>query len=85
MKLFFIHAVITLVLLWATIVALGSSIDGVCVEGRLSVAQAEALNSLPWGKCPGYRNGNCKAEERDRVLVGECSEFSKTLSLGKWF
>ena len=75
-----------LLIIWAVITFyLGSAVDEVCVEGRLSAEQARVLSSMEWGHCPSYRNGNCVAEENDRVWVGQCSEFSKFLwRPGKW-
>ncbi len=62
----------------------GSWIDSICVEGKLSQVQVEALNSLEWEKCPGYRkraNGGCTAEINDRVVIRECSQFSRAFFL----
>ena len=81
MKSFLIHAAITIFILWSAATLLGRQFDKICVEGRLSAAQAVAINSLLWGKCPRYRDGNCEAEEGDRVFVGQCSSVSKTLFL----
>jgi hypothetical protein len=54
----------------------GRHFDRVCIEGRISEAQAEAINELPWKKCAG---GTCEADLNDRVIARECSEF-----LRKW-
>lgn len=59
--------------LWA-----GSYIDSICVEGRLSDAQAVSINAEKWDKCPNYRmreNGKCEAEIRDRVVKHYCSAW----------
>jgi len=73
-------SLVLLLIIWVAIsFSVGSRFDAVCVEGRISAAQAEALNSLEWDKCPSYRNGECAAEWNDRVLVGQCSEFFKFL------
>lgn len=61
----------------------GKKIDSICVEGRLSQAQAEAINELPWEKCPGYRraaNGKCEADLNDRIIARECSEFGRKVA-----
>ena len=71
------HALLTLALLWSVLVLSGGQIDKVCLEGRLSAAQALAINTLPWSKCPSYRLGNCRAEEGDRIVIRECSELSR--------
>lgn len=63
------------VALWA-----GQYVDAVCVEGRLSRTQAEAVTALEWKKCPKYRvrqSGGCRAEKGDRVIVRECSRFMR--------
>ncbi len=79
------HTIILLALVWAFIVFGGGSwIDSICVEGRLSQAQVEALNSLEWEKCPNYRQragGECRAEVDDRVVIRECSSLSRTFFL----
>ena len=63
----------------AVTIHFGGKFDSICVEGRLSQAQATAINSLPWGKCPNYRDGRCEAQVDDRILVRECSEFSRSI------
>lgn len=73
--------VVGLLFIWLVIVLLGGKIDEICVEGKFSAVQAEAVNSLPWGKCPGYRDGNCQVEEGDRMLARECSELSRSFFL----
>ena len=78
---FFGHAVITILLLWLGISLIGGEIDKICVEGKFSAEQAAAVNALPWGKCPGYRNGECSVEEGDRMLARECSELSRSFFL----
>lgn len=78
---FFLHAALTLLLLWATIMFTGGWFDSLCVEGRLSAEQAEALNQMDWEKCPGYRQDVCLAEAGDRVVVRECSELSRKVFL----
>jgi hypothetical protein len=67
----------------------GAYFDSICVEGRLSYEQVEAINSLSWDRCPKYRQsaidrgeyGQCKADVRDRVIVRECSEFFRSGTL----
>jgi hypothetical protein len=81
MRKFFLHAAITLFLLWLSIVLLGPKIDEICVEGRLSAEQAEAVTSLKWNKCPKYRVNGCKVEEDDRILAASCSKFSRMIFL----
>jgi len=80
------HALIILVVVWVSIsFYIGGKFDEICIEGRLSSEQAHVVNLLHWGRCPTYRDGECVAEANDRVLVGECSEFFKTLwSPSKW-
>lgn len=85
LRSFFRHALITLLLLWAFLSFFGGEIDKICLEGRFSAVQAEAVNSLPWGKCPSYRNGNCRVEEGDRMLARECSEVSRFFFLQDWW
>jgi hypothetical protein len=71
-----------LLFVWLNIVLWGGRyFDSICVEGRLGVEQAETLNNIQWGKCPTYRNGNCKAEKNDRVLKHYCSSFSRNMFL----
>ena len=77
MKTLIIWGLVILVGIWTVISFSGDTIDKTCIEGRLSEDQANVINQLEWGKCPGYRNGVCRAEEGDRVLVRECSELSK--------
>ncbi len=57
--------------------------DRACVEGRLSAAQAEAINAQDWEKCPKYRNGVCLAARDDRVIRRECSELLRDLTYGE--
>ena len=74
------HTGILLALVWVVItLGVGSEFDRICIEGRLSSEQAVMLNASDWGRCPNYRDNMCEAEERDRVLAGECSEFFKFL------
>ncbi len=74
------HAMILLVLVWAFVALYGGhKSDELCVEGRLSAAQARVINSMEWEHCPNYRNGECRAEKNDRVMAGQCSEFMKFL------
>lgn len=72
---------LTVAIVWAFLTfGGGKAIDSVCVEGRLSQLQVDAINALPWDKCPGYRqreNGGCWADVKDRVVIRECSEFSR--------
>ena len=75
------YAAFTILVLWLGIVLAGRQIDILCIEGRVSAEQAEAVNSTPWSKCPKYRNGDCRVEEGDRILVRECSELSKSIFL----
>ena len=56
--------------------------DRACVEGRLSAAQAEAINAQDWEKCPKYRSGLCLAAPGDRVIRRECSELLRSLTYG---
>jgi len=71
-----------LLFVWLNVVLWGGAyFDNVCIEGRLSAEQAEAINSEEWGKCPSYRDGDCKAEEKDRVLKHFCSKFSRKLTV----
>lgn len=58
----------------------GAYFDSICVEGRFSSQQAQLHNSQEWGKCPGYRNGKCEAEERDRVVKHYCSDWLRAHS-----
>ncbi len=74
------HVMILLALVWAfTALYGGRKSDKLCVEGRLSAAQARIINSMEWEHCPNYRNGECRAEKNDRVMVGQCSETLKFL------
>lgn len=81
------HTAILLALAWTAItLGVGAEFDRVCVEGRLSAEQARALNAGTWGHCPSYRDEDCVAKEKDRVFVGECSEFFKFLwQPNKWW
>lgn len=81
MRQFLVHAAITLLVLWAAICIVGPYFDATCVEGKLSKSQVEAINNLPWEKCPGYRDGRCQAEVNDRVVVHECSRASRSVFL----
>ena len=78
MKLFG-KVLIILAAVWLIIFSFGKEFDKICIEGRLSAAQAEAVSQMDWGKCPKYNNGECQAVERDRIFKGECSEFFRTL------
>jgi hypothetical protein len=80
-KLFLLHAAITIFILWASIMTLGGWFDSICVEGRLSEEQANALNEMDWEKCPSYRRGACLAEAGDRIIIRECSELSRKVFL----
>ena len=63
---------------WLNIVLWGGRyFDSVCIEGRLSVDQANIVSSAEWNKCLG----DCKAEENDRVLKHYCSSFSRNFFL----
>ncbi len=75
------RAALAILTLWIGIVIVGPEIDKKCVEGKFSVEQAEAVNNLPWGKCPKYRNGDCHIEAGDRMLAGECSTLSRSFFL----
>ena len=80
MTRFFLHITLFLVLVWASITyVISEPFDEICMEGVLSAEQAQVLNLMKWGHCPSYRNGECRAEENDRVFVGQCSEASKFL------
>lgn len=67
---------------------LGDSLEAACIKGRLSEAQAAAVNARSWERSPGYCAGNhydddagerregqahCEAERFDRVLAAHCS------------
>ena len=66
---------------WLNLVLWGGRyFDSICVEGRLSQAQAESLNREAWGKCPSYRD-DCVAEKNDRVIKHYCSSFSRNFFL----
>lgn len=82
-NIFLIDAMLFLALVWSVIFLSDGAVDTICIEGRLSEAQAQAINQTEWDKCPKYRNGNCQAEKEDRVLARECSEFSKKV-FGDW-
>ena len=56
----------------------GRHFDRVCIEGRISHAQAEAINERHWEQCPG---GTCYAEINDRIIARECSEFMRKYAL----
>ena len=75
------HMFVFIVLIWACLIFWGPKIDKTCVEGVLSSEQAGVINSLPWGKCPKYRDGYCRAEEGDRIVVGGCSKLSRKIFL----
>ncbi len=67
-----------LLFIWLNIVLWGGRyFDSVCIEGRLSVEQAEIINSVKWDKC----SGDCQAEKNDRVLKHYCSSFSRNFFL----
>ena len=77
-----------ILVLWInTTLWLGSYVDSICVEGKLSAEQASLINGLEWGKCPKYRQrqnkrgsiDSCQVEVRDRVITRECSEAMKSL------
>jgi len=78
------HWFLFLLLLWCAAAVLGPRLDIMCIEGRFSAEQAEEMNSSEWGKCPKYRNGNCNADEGDRIWARECSEFGKALFLQEY-
>ena len=80
-KLLLFGILIATALLWGTLWMFGGKFDSVYVEGRLSAEQAGAVNALPWGHCPGYRDGDCHADEGDRVVVREFSELMRTLQM----
>ena len=70
-----------LLFIWLNVVLWGGRVfDRNCIEGRVSTQQAESINKAEWGKCPFYRRP-CAAEENDRVLKRQCSEFSRNLFL----
>lgn len=73
------HFVLFTALLFGGLVVSGPYIDSICVEGRLSTEQAEAINHFAWKKCPKYRDGVCRAKKKDRILLRECSEFSRKI------
>ena len=75
------RSLLALIVLWAIVVIGGRAFDQFCIEGRLSDEQSRVINIWDWGKCPSYKQGDCKAEAGDRVLRRECSEFSRTLFL----
>ena len=71
-----------LFIIWLNVVLWGGRhFDSICIEGKLSMEQVEILNNVQWGKCPVYRNGDCEAEENDRVLKHYCSSFLRNLFL----
>lgn len=70
---------ILIVLTWLILVFTGPSIDKLCVIGRLSKHQANAISELKWNKCPKY--SDCVAEENDRVLNKQCSDLLAWLTL----
>lgn len=78
---FFKHTILLALLLWVCLFFWGSLFDRECIEGRLSSSQVAVINSLPWDLCPNYRNGHCRAEKGDRVLVQECSNLSRRILL----
>ena len=67
---------------WLNIVLWGGKyFDSVCVEGQLSLQQAEAINNIQWENVRCIRNGDCEAEKNDRVLKHYCSSFSRNFFL----
>ncbi len=63
----------------------GQILDTVCIEGRLSQAQCDAVNELEWEYCPKYRRryqDGCTCEHRDRVFSKDCADALKRLSTG---
>ena len=75
------HFIIFIGLLFVLLMVSGPYLDSICVEGRISRKQAAAINANGWNKCPKYRNGNCQAEKKDRILIWECSELSRKILL----
>lgn len=71
------HFILFTFLLFCFLAIAGPYIDSVCTEGRISREQAAAINELEWKHCPSYRNGECEAGTKDRILVRECAEFSR--------
>ncbi len=63
----------------------GKIIDTICIEGRLSQEQCDAINELEWEYCPKYRERyqeGCTCEHRDRVFSKDCADALKRLSTG---
>lgn len=73
------------------------AIESACIKGRISEAQAQAINERPWSRNPGYCRGNsytddegevregeshCRAEPDDRVLAAHCAAFSRIVRSG---
>jgi hypothetical protein len=71
--------------------------ESMCVKGRISAEQAEAINVATWGRAPGYCNGqdgtndrgeaffgqtDCRASEHDRVLNASCSNIIAYIAKG---
>lgn len=71
-------AALLLVTACKTLVPAFKSVDAVCIAGRLSQAQADAINATPW-EAGGRRE---PAKMNDRVLREECSECLKSFTLG---
>ena len=84
------HAGITVLIIFIGICVTGPHFDEVCVEGVIGPEQVKALEGVEWGHCPSYRNEACRVEVEDRVIIGECSEASRSVFLwwkkvAKWF
>lgn len=71
--------------------------ESMCIKGRLSAEQADAVNLETWGRAPGYCNGqvgtndegeaffgqtDCWASEHDRVLNASCSNIIAYIAKG---
>ena len=78
LKWMFFGQLALLLFVWLNIVLWGGRyFDSICIEGRLSVDQANIVSSAEWNKCVG----DCTAEENDRVLKHHCSSFSRNFFL----
>ncbi len=76
---------------------IGDAFESLCIKGRISVEQAEAINAVSWRHTPTYcedeagidKNGkpyigqsDCRARQYDRILRAECSHFGKMAMRG---
>ena len=63
----------------STLLPFTKKVDDVCVAGRLSQEQADAINTMTW-EAGGTR---AAVKVDDRVLRMECSECLKSFTQGK--